>query len=368
MAASGLPDHAAILRELREVRRAGIIRLRELEPPRLADAAQTLESKEPGTSVAVEQLLRAAVFTLESGSLRDAAAYSLGLAPGSRDWSAADRRKRAALVYGVSVERFRKHHEMMVLGQVSERILDLLAGAPEAVAAPVAPDAGVLAPTHRPLLVAAGSRTVRVLLHVHPVDLLRDIDVVVSPANTHLALSPSYKSSVSASLRRAGASHDPTGALLHDHVHDELRTWHTRHDHRVVRPGSVVPTSAGELSRQGVRRMYHAVVAVPRSGTNDYDVLPADVTRATARVFALLAEEERCFDPPLRSVCLPLLGAGRGGLRPEESLAALWAAVEAELARGASWEVHLVVRRPTVAALVQRMLAVRSSDRAEAGR
>lgn len=79
-------------------------------------------------------------------------------------------------------------------------------------------------------------------------------------------------------------------------------------------------------------------------GTNDYDVLPDDITRAADRVFGLLADEHDRFDPPLRSVCFPLLGSGRGGLPYATSASALWAAVEAELARGADWEVHLLVR------------------------
>jgi hypothetical protein len=56
-------------------------------------------------------------------------------------------------------------------------------------------------------------------------------------------------------------------------------------------------------------------------------------------------------------VCFPLLGSGRGGLPYRVSLAAIWAAVEAELARGAQWDVHFVVRTPEAAALVERIPA-----------
>lgn len=48
-----------------------------------------------------------------------------------------------------------------------------------------------------------GDRQVVLTVHMHPVDLLRDVDVVVSPINVHLALPEAYKSSVAASLRRA---------------------------------------------------------------------------------------------------------------------------------------------------------------------
>ncbi|MFF5443918.1 hypothetical protein [Streptomyces sp. NPDC012888] len=347
MSLSQLPDHGAVLSEVREVRRAGIVRLRELRLPVLAGLAGC--GDEPHFP-AVERLLRAAVAALDDGTLREAAEYSLGLARGTRDWPGSDRRRRAAQVYGLSVERFRRDPERRVLGQVAEQLLRLAAGE-EGEATGAGPG---LAPRHRELSVTAGRRTARVTLHVHPVDLLRDIDAVVSPVNTHLALPEPYKSSVAASLRRAGADRDPAGRITEDRIGAELRAWAARNaPHGLpVAAGTVAGTGAGALAAQGVRRVYHAAVAVPRPGTNDYDVLPGDVTRAVTRVFRLLAD-----DPGgLRSVCLPLLGAGRGGLSPAASFAAVWAAVEAELARGGPWDVHFLVRRPERADLLARLL------------
>lgn len=364
-----LPDHGAVLAEVRTVRRAGVVRLRGLDTPeltRIAGARPGEQGELPAH--AVERLLRDAVGAIGGGTLQTAAEYSLGLAQGTRDWPAADRRRRAAEVYGVSVERFRKHHELMVLGQITEQLLGIAAR----TATGVRPGADRLdtpagTGTSRPDRLAAAHRTVRpyvhdravpVTLHVHSVDLLRDVDVVVSPSNTHFALPATYKSSVAATLRRAGAHTDPTGALVEDLVHDELRGWAVRHGTpgRAALPGTVAATSSGALAEQGVRRIYHVAVAVPRPGTNDYDVQPADITRGVTRVFRLLAEESRRYDPPLTSLCLPLLGAGRGGLPPLESFDALWAAVEAELARGAEWDVHLVVRRHARADLLERLL------------
>jgi O-acetyl-ADP-ribose deacetylase (regulator of RNase III) len=365
------PDHGAVLVEVRKVRRAGVVRLRELDVPALAGVARELpwgDGELPGGPV--EKVLRLAVSRMGGGTLQTAAEYSLGLAQGTRDWPAADRRRRAAQVYGVSVERFRKHHELMVLGQVAEQVVQVAerTATPRAATLPAdtAPyDGDPAAPydripaAHRGLRVRVQRRTVPVTVHVHSVDLLRDIDVVVSPSNTHFALPAPYKSSVSATLRRAGAHRDPMGGLVDDHIHDELRGWAARHGApgRAALPGTVAVTSAGALAGQGIRRIYHVAVAVPRPETNDYDVQPADVTRGVARVFALLAEEAGRHDPPLRSVCLPLLGAGRGGLPPLESFGAVWAAVEAELARGADWDIHFVVRRHARADLLERLLA-----------
>ncbi|MEV6420636.1 macro domain-containing protein [Streptomyces sp. NPDC051662] len=378
-----VPDHASILEEIKTVRRGGIVRLRRLEVPSLARIAFALapaddrraEVPARSQSQSVEWLLRLAVSRLGGGTLQEAAEYTLGLTPGTRDWPGADRRRRAAELYGVSVERFRKEQEAVVLDQVAEQV-GSLARAAVAERVPAAGDAAhddhadpadpadladpaVSARTHRLLSVRAQGRTVPVTLHVHPVDLLRDVDVVVSPVNTYLALPEAYKSSVAASLRRAGALRGLTGELLGDPIHEELRDWATARgtSGRPVLPGTVAVTGSGALADQGVRRVYHAAVAVPRAGTNDYDVLPADITRAVARALAVLAEEHERFDPPLRSVCFPLLGSGRGGLPYEQSVRAVWAAVDAELARGAEWDIHLIARGLAPAGLVVRMLA-----------
>ncbi|WP_055697202.1 hypothetical protein [Streptomyces silaceus] len=356
-AAPRLPDYGSVLEEVRRVRRAGVVRLREIDVPELRRIAGQLPGADgESTGTTVEGLLRTAVIGIGGGSLQTAAEYTLGLAQGTRDWPAADRRRRAAQVYGVSVERFRKHHELMVLGQIAERVVAL------AVTAPARADGTALAPlpaAHREIRLSLHGRSVVLTVHVHSVDLLRDVDVVVSPSNTYFALPAAYKSSVSATLRRAGALKDPAGGLVEDHVHDELRGWAARHGTpgRAALPGTVVATSSGALAGQGVRRIYHVAVAAPRPESNDYDVQPADITRGVARAFALLAEEARTSEPPLTSIALPLLGAGRGGLPPLESFGALWTAVEAELARGADWDIHFVVRRHARADLIERLLA-----------
>ncbi|MGQ4511156.1 macro domain-containing protein [Streptomyces sp. DW26H14] len=354
-------DHAALLAEIQVVRRAGLLRLRGRELHALEAAASAAAAAAAPSSAAartregaVEALLRRAVEQLDAGTLRTAAEYSLGLAQGTRDWPASSRRARAAEVYRVSGERFRKHHEVMVLGQVAENIVKLAAGETESPG-----EGGWEGDTHRALDVRVGDWTVRLTLHIHPVDLLRDVDVVVSPVNTYLALPEPYKSSVSASLRRAAAVRGVTGDLLDDPVPAELRAWKERNgtSGRPVLPGTVAATGSGAMASSGVRRIYHAAVARPRPGTNDYDVLPADLTRAASRALTLLAEEHDRYTPPLRSVCFPLLGSGRGRLPYRVSTTAVWSAVEAELARGARWDVHFVVRTPEAARAVERIPA-----------
>ncbi|MDT3398461.1 hypothetical protein RKE29_17710 [Streptomyces sp. B1866] len=358
-------DVTSVLHEVKAVRREGLVRLRELALPLLRRAAASA----PGAAtdswpVEVEHLLRTAVARLGGGDLQRAAELTLGLPPGMRDRAAADRRKLAAEVYGVSVERFRKFQEDMVLGQVVEQVCWLAGGGAAARAGAVP----LLAPhlQHRVLTATRAGRPVRVTLHAHPVELLRDVDVVVSPTNTHLSLSEIYKASVSACLRRAAAVRDASGDVVADPLYDELRAWRERHGaaRRPVHPGTVAPTGPGALAERGVRRVYHAAVAVPRPGTNDYDVVAQDVADAATRALALMARERDDFTPPLRSVCFALLGAGRGGLPPEVSASALWTAMAAAADPG--WDLHLVVRRPVLADIVADVVVGAGSQGAAA--
>ncbi|MEV0040821.1 hypothetical protein [Streptomyces sp. NPDC050804] len=356
---AGQFDVASVLREVKMVRLEGLVRIRDLQLPLLRLAAVSV----PGAvtdawPVEVENLLRTAVSRLGGGDLQQAAELTLGLAPGMRDRAAADRRRLAAGVYSLSVERFRKSQEEMVLGQIAEQLC-WLAGT--GIRGTPPPGIALLAPhlQHRVLDLSRTRQPLRVTLHVHPVELLRGVDVVVSPSNTHLGLPEMYKASVSASLRRAAAVRDTAGDVIADPVNEDLMRWREEHGvlHRPAQAGTVAPTGPGALAQRGIRRIYHAAVAIPRPGTNDYDVTPQYVAGAAAQVLGLMTRERDAYAPPLRSVCFPLLGAGRGGLPPETSVSALWTAMAANTAP--DHELHLIVRRPLVADLVVDVLGAR---------
>ncbi|MEU1667145.1 hypothetical protein ABZ547_26810 [Streptomyces sparsogenes] len=345
-------DIALVLQEVKMVRAEGLVRIRGLHLPLLRRAAAPLSTAVTDTwPVEVENLLRSAVSRLGGGDLQEAAEYTLGLAPGMRDRPAADRRRLAAKVYSLSVERFRKSQEEIVLSQVAEQICWIAGTGRQGTGSPGLP---LLAPHLQHRALSVGS--VVLTLHVHPVELVRGVDVIVSPSNTHLGLPEMFKASVSAALRRASTVRDATGDVIADPVHEELLNWRKQNGAlgRPVLPGTVAPTGSGALAAQGVRRIYHAAVTVPRPGTNDYQVAPQDVADAAARALALMSEERELFTPPLKSICFPLLGAGRGGLSPQTSVSALWAALSA--AATADRQVHLVLRRPLLVDLVVDVL------------
>ncbi|MEU4829438.1 hypothetical protein [Streptosporangium sp. NPDC023615] len=344
------PAHEELVADLRSLRERGLTRLRDTPLPALDVAAALCVLPAPGVSeayrpAAVEELLRRAVAALGGGNLTASAEHTFGLVPGTRDWPVGERRKRAASVYGVSTERFRKHHEQLIADEIAEAILRLCLAA------------GAVRPAHLPdgpAVVPLGPVT----LDFMPVEMITGVDVIVSSENVYLEASKIFRRSLSAALRRACAERTESGELVDDVVQRELAQWMRAHGRPglPVAPGTVVATGPGRLGRSGVRRVYHAAVAVPSADGTEYTFSTEAMARAVGNVFRLAERERPRFRPPLRSIALPLFGAGRGGLDPAESLSWLWAAVEGELDDRArrDWDLHLVTHSPRDAGVIIR--------------
>lgn len=109
--------------ELRIVRQSGLTRISAPAVPLLLEAARVVNgTAELPAGEAVRRLVLAAIEQLGDGPESTMAAQMLGTAPGTRMWSAADRRKAAARTQGVSVERFRHGYEPQLLQLVADEI------------------------------------------------------------------------------------------------------------------------------------------------------------------------------------------------------------------------------------------------------
>jgi O-acetyl-ADP-ribose deacetylase (regulator of RNase III) len=351
---SALPTYDQLLRELKALRRPGLADLRTTRRPALSAAAEVAGFCEGPDAIpaGIEALLTEAVRHLgEADPLGRAAARTFGLTQGLRGAPAVERRKAAAAVYGITAERFRRQQEPQVIEQLAEAVL--------AVARRPFPGSGAGSGSRRgsvgpepPLHidgVPVGGRGA-ITLHVSPIELLRDIDILVSPENVYLEPSKTFHPTISGTLRLAAAERDlATGEIHDDVVARQLAGWLREHGRPglPVRPGTVVPTSSGRLVDRGVRRIYHAAVATPQGW--DYQVQPETLARAVAECFALARTERPRHDPGLSSLCFPLLGAGRGGLSNATSATWLTWAIRDELAHDDSWQVHMVVRNREIA-------------------
>ncbi|MFE5161784.1 Appr-1-p processing protein [Streptomyces sp. NPDC056697] len=380
--ASDSPTYDQLLEELKGIRRPGLPDLRRTDRPALRAAAMAggFCDGSDDAPAGIEALLREAVRRLgERDLLGQAAAHTFGLLPDRRGAPAHDRRKMAAAVYGVTPERFRKQQEPQVIQQLAEAVLTILREPPPFPGKPgsagQAPGPGAGAQTSGGPSATTGQSTIarsgrtgqepplRVdsvpvdgrstfTLHVSPIELLRDIEVLVSSENVYLEMSKTFRPTVSGALRLAAAVRDPAGEIVDDVLARELAGWLRAHGRPglPIRPGTVVPTAPGALAARGVRRIYHAAVATPRDDT--YEVRPESIARAVSACFALARAERDRYEPALSSICFPLLGAGRGGLAPAVSATWLRWAIRDELARDSRWRVHLVVRSREIAEAV----------------
>ncbi|MFD7028382.1 macro domain-containing protein [Streptomyces sp. NPDC059917] len=364
------PSHTDLAEELRALRRPGLAALRRIRPQALGRTAAAAGFADGAADEAagIEALLQAAVRRLSAAPgpasedadarradpLGRAAAHTFGLLPGRRGAPAQDRRKAAAAVYGVTPERFRRGQEQEVIAELAGAALALAreaaAGPPRTEGPGALPDPPARAAG--PVLPAAAPR--RITVHVSSVELLRDIDILVSSENTHMEMSKTFRPTVSGALRRAAAVRNAGGEITDDVLTRELGDWMRAHGRTglPVRPGIVVPTSSGALAERGVRRIYHAAVVRPLGNDVRYQVDPQTLADAVAAVFARANAERDAYDPPLASICFPLLGAGQGGLPPVKAARWLRWAVQEELSRHPGWTVHFVARRPEVARLL----------------
>ncbi|WP_243877965.1 macro domain-containing protein [Streptomyces sp. SUK 48] len=373
-----LPAHESLVEELREVRRRGLPGLRRCPRDALREAAVAagLCDGEQDEQSGIEELLGAAVRRLAGGHpVRDddssdplarAAAHSFGIFPARRGVPGTDRRKAAAGVYGVTTERFRKSQEHDVIEELAAAVLAVAREArirerdgrrdgepwppgarePAALAPPAPgraiPGTGVQdrAPGVRPGAAPAGRITVRTC----PIELVRDVDILVSSENTFLEMSKTFRSTVSGALRRAAALRDASGEIVDDVLARELGVWLRTHEGPgvPVRPGTVVATSSGALAAQGVRRVHHAAIAAPVGNGERYHVTPAVLAQAVRASFELARHEADFLALPMSSICFPLMGTGRGGLSVPTAARALLGAIGQELRRDPSWSVLLV--------------------------
>jgi O-acetyl-ADP-ribose deacetylase (regulator of RNase III) len=305
----------------------------------------------------VEELVREAVGRLGGGDLQRAAELTFGTPHGMRGDPAPVRRRRAADVYGVTVERFRHAQERTIVEQVATAVEALLAEGATAEQQPAArmpdlpasppsasgPDAPGEGRWTRGL--SAGGTDYRVTLHVGAVELLRDVDVVVASGNRYLQVSHTFGSSLLAALRVAAARWAPSGEMEDDIVLRELTDWSrvNRRQGVQVAAGTIAVTSAGELRRRGIHLIFHAAAMTPEGGR--YTLSQTNLCRTVSNVFTRLGErDDRLPTGRARSVCLPLFGAGSGAVSRRQSMSWLWNCLREELPQVDPVDVVLITR------------------------
>lgn len=196
----------------------------------------------------------------------------------------------------------------------------------------------------------SASHATEFFLHGGPVEQLRNIDIVVSSENTYLQLSQFFKPSTSGSLRWAAAEKSASGQILEDVAGEHLSAWLRNHGSYglLIPEGTVAPTPSGALRKRNIQRIYHAAIATPVSGTNNYRISHHAIPRAVHNTFELARQEREELGIPLSSICFPLFGAGRGKMSAAESFELIWESLMSELADDPTWNIHFTTRRRTI--------------------
>jgi O-acetyl-ADP-ribose deacetylase (regulator of RNase III) len=293
-----------------------------------SDLAASLGSWIPGDSAKIEAELRAAAEALPP-DLRLVALGVLGLHPEIRERFLAGRLTLLAGLLG--------RDDRTVRRRMDEAFRLLTAE---------------LLPPPPPVLVSSS-----VTLTVSPIELLSGVDALVATGNIYLEAAQTYKSSVSAVLRRSVAEKGPAGEIVDDVMARGLAEWTAAHGRPglPVASGTVVPLPPGALRSRGIRRLYYAALAVAHPGTNDYEIAPETVAHTVSGVFT--AAREDALAPPIRSIALPVLGAGRCGLPVATSVRWIRTALERELSVDGPWRVHVVTHRTEYAPVIAEALS-----------
>lgn len=76
-----------------------------------------------------------------------------------------------------------------------------------------------------------------------------------------------------------------------------------------------------------------------------------------------MARRERIeLNLPLSSICLPLLGSGRGDITLAKSFELVWDALMTELSDDSSWSIHFAARRRRSFDLIKDLLLAKKAE------
>jgi transcriptional regulator with XRE-family HTH domain len=144
---------------------------------------------------------------------------------------------------------------------------------------------------------------------------VRCADVWVNPENTDMQMARFNEFSVSSIIRYEGAVHDELGRVTDDCIAAEL-AWKVA-DRRPVPPASTIVTTSGELKRYGVNHIVHVAAVHGEPGAGYRQV--HEVGRCVTNVMTAVDN----IDGQPHTVLCPLLGAGQGRAKVEDTVSAL---------------------------------------------
>jgi ADP-ribose pyrophosphatase len=186
-----------------------------------------------------------------------------------------------------------------------------------------------------------------------PILTVRDVHIWVNSENTDMMMDRIIGRTISANIRWGGAQKDENGDLIEDTIADALRQKLGRHGH--VRRAAVIETEPGSLyENNGVRRILHVASVEGKEPGKGIAGDIGDVERCVRNVLdkAHRTNARKIIGHPDRSILIPMIGTGDGGLPVE--------AVAPEIVRTV---VEFFERHPNTSLQEVYLLAFRTRDR-----
>jgi O-acetyl-ADP-ribose deacetylase (regulator of RNase III) len=185
--------------------------------------------------------------------------------------------------------------------------------------------------------IVLGSGTVRYEIKERPglivgyktgaIDDVKHVSIWVNPENTDMLMDRVIGRSVSARIRYLGSNRDDDGNIVEDTIAEALRRTVGPRGH--VRIGTALVTESGSLKiKNHVRRIFHVAIveATPGSAMRGSQDKLAQCVRTLLDRAEI--ENKRLWRiifrvKPLKSILIPMMGAGEGGLVLEDVAATI---------------------------------------------
>lgn len=137
---------------------------------------------------------------------------------------------------------------------------------------------------------------------------IKGVDVWVNSENTNMQMARPFERSISSTIRYEGAKKGRSGNIVNDYIANELNKI-MEEEGGIAAPGTVIPTTSGELERtNGVKKIFHAAAVFGQPGEGYKPI--NNIEDCISNALELIDNNEELSTVDLHSIIFPLMGTG----------------------------------------------------------
>lgn len=137
---------------------------------------------------------------------------------------------------------------------------------------------------------------------------VKNVDVWVNSENTNMQMARPYERSISSTIRYEGAKKNRSGNIVDDLIANDLNKI-MEAEGGIATPGTVIPTTSGELERtHGVKKIFHAAAVFGQPGEGYKPI--NNIEECIPNALELIDNDEELASVDLSSILFPLMGTG----------------------------------------------------------